>query len=107
MSPDQRKAAGAVFGTRLSDLTIWGWLLALATIGLIVGLMIPWGGWLYDVLPGGRFPYPALLLALPVLLLGIGVFVLGAVALNAVGLYVIRKTPDGGPLGPPTEGATE
>ena len=96
-----------VFDIKLSDLTVWGWLLALATIGLIVGLMIPWGGWLYDALPKGRFPYPALLLALPVLLVGIGVFVLGTIALNAIGLHVIRKPPDGGPLAPPSEGAAK
>ena len=50
---------------KLSDLTAWGWFLLLATIGVIVGVMIPWGGWLYHLLPGGS--YPALLLALPVL----------------------------------------
>ena len=92
---------------KLSDLTVWGWLLALATIGLIVGLMIPWGGWLYDVLPGDRFPYPAILLALPVLLLGIGIFVLGAVALNAIGLHVVRKPSDASPLAPRSGGAEE
>jgi MFS family permease len=83
---------------KLSDLTVWGWLLALAAVGVIVGGMMPWAGWLYDVLPRTLYSikvhYPAELLALPVLLLGIGVFALGAVVLNACGLPVVRKRSD-------------
>ena len=75
---------------RLSDLTVWGWMLLLATVGVIFGLMIRWGRWLYDMLPPGG--YPTLLLALPVLLLGIGFYALGALLLNAIGLRVIRQS---------------
>ncbi|HTK75868.1 MAG TPA: hypothetical protein VL371_11465 [Gemmataceae bacterium] len=86
---------------RLSDLTVWGWLLALASIGVIVGGMIPWAGWLYAVLPRTLYSiavrYPAEFLALPVLILGIGVFALGALILKSIGLPIIRQRPEGGP----------
>lgn len=85
---------------KLSDLTVWGWLLALVSIGVIVGGMIPWAGWLCAVLPRTlysiRVRYPTGLLALPVLTLGIGVFALGALILKAIGLPIIRKRPEGG-----------
>jgi hypothetical protein len=86
---------------KLSDLTVWGWLLAVAAVGVIVGGMMPWAGWLYNVLPRTLYSikvhYPAELLALPVLVLGIGVFALGALILRAMGLPIIRKRPEGGP----------
>lgn len=85
---DTQPRRGFSLNVRLSDLTVWGWMLALVTVGIIFALMIPWGRWLYDMLPPGM--YPALLFALPVLLLGLAVFFLGAVFMNAMGLRVLR-----------------
>jgi hypothetical protein len=52
------------------------------------------------VLPGTLYSIklhdPAELLALPMLLLGSGVFALGAVNLNLIGLPIIRKRLDDG-----------
>lgn len=75
----------------LSDLTLVGWLLTLATIGIIVVLMIFSGGIWNDLLPPGR--YPALLLAVPGLLIGILFFAIGALVLKAVGQPVMKPGP--------------
>jgi hypothetical protein len=79
---------------RLSDLTVWGWILLFATVGVIFVLMIPWGQWLYDILPPGG--YPALLIGLPVLLIGICFYAIGALLLNTIGLHVIRRSREEG-----------
>jgi hypothetical protein len=58
--------------------------------------MIPYGGWLYDNLPGGH--YPASLLALPVLALALALFALGALALKRLGFPVWKSShEDPGP----------
>lgn len=79
---------------QLSDLTVWGWLLVLATIGLMVALSLLSGRWAHGALPqrpGGNLH---LLLAIPVLLLGGIFFAVGEVVLRAVGIYIIRLAKD-------------
>ena len=76
---------------KLSDLTLVGWLLTLATIAVIVGLLVAFGGMWNDLVPDGQ--YPAILLALPGLLAGVVFFIVGAVILKAVGLPVTKQTP--------------
>jgi hypothetical protein len=81
-----RKAEAAEHPLSLSNLTLTGWLLTFVIIGVIVGLMIPYGRWLHDLLPGGR--YPALLLALPVLIAALILFAVGALILKRLGMPV-------------------
>src|SRR5438128_1464920 len=92
---------------KLSNLTLGGWLLAAATIGLIVVLMLISGNLWYGLLPEGR--YPAILLAAPGLGIGILFFVLCAWVLKAAGLPVVKPGPtDRQPSGqgpPSTPGA--
>jgi hypothetical protein len=85
---------------KLSDLTAVGWLLTLATIGIIVVLMIYSGSIWNDVLPAGR--YPAILLAAPGLIIGIVFFAVGAFVLKAAGLPAFKRppTPDQQPREP-------
>jgi MFS family permease len=73
----------------LSKLTRAGWLLTLATIALIVGLMLPYGGWLYGLLPKGR--YPEQVVALPVLLVGLAFFAVGSLVLKWLGVPVWKQ----------------
>ena len=80
---------------KLSDLTLVGWLLTLATIGVIVGLLVGFGGMWNDLLPSGQ--YPVILLAIPGLVAGVLFFIIGAVVLKAVGLPVVKPAP------PPTD----
>ena len=92
---------------KLSDLTLAGWLLTLATIGVIVGLLVGFGGYWNDLLPSGQ--YPAILLALPGLAAGVLFFVIGAVVLRAVGLPIVKTAPppDGSPKENPVDGTNE
>ena len=100
---DPRRHEAASTGDRkamikLSDLTLAGWLLTLATIGVVVGLLVAFGGMWNELLPDGQ--YPAILLALPGLLAGVVFFVVGALVLKAVGLPVTAgaaadRRPDG------------
>ena len=76
---------------KLSDLTLVGWLLTLATTGVIVGLLVGFGGMWNDQLPSGQ--YPVILLAIPGLIAGVLFFIIGAVVLKAVGLPVVKPTP--------------
>lgn len=80
-----RKAEAAAHPYSLTKLTPIGWLLTLATIGVIVGLMIPYGVWLNELLPADRRP-PYLLLALPVLGVALLVFTAGALVLKELGM---------------------
>lgn len=74
---------------KLSDLTLAGWLLTLATIAVVAGLLVAFGGMWNELLPEGQ--YSVFLLALPGLLAGIVFFIIGAVILKAVGLPVTKR----------------
>jgi hypothetical protein len=76
----------------LAKLTWAGWSLTVTTIAVMVGLMIPYGSWLYDFLPEGT--YPALALALPVLILAFGFFAVGWLVLKGIGIPVWKQTPE-------------
>jgi MFS family permease len=85
-----RKANAAAHPLSLSHLTFSGWLLTFVTIGVLVGLMIPYGGWLSDHLPGGH--YPAEILALPIIALALAFFAMGAFVLKRSGLPVWKSS---------------
>ncbi|MGL4552646.1 MAG: hypothetical protein ACRC33_15845, partial [Gemmataceae bacterium] len=85
--PPPRK--GVPGDIKLADLTAAGWALTAATVVLVLGLMgvtirFLWGG----AYSGRGF---ALAMALPGLLAGVAFFALGAFALKAAGLPVVRR----------------
>jgi hypothetical protein len=54
--------------------------------------MIPYGGWLSDHLPSGR--YPALILAMPVLVMAVILFAIGAFVLKRLGLPAWKSSQE-------------
>lgn len=74
---------------KLSDLSLVGWLVALATIALVVVLMIYSGQIYAHVLPAGR--YPAFALAIPGLIIGAIFFGISAAILRRAGHPIVRK----------------
>jgi hypothetical protein len=99
-----RKANAAADPLSLSNLTISGWLLTFGTIGLLVGLMLPYGRWLSAHVPGGQ--YLAHVLALPVLALAVAFFALIARVLKQLGLPVWKLSHED-PVQRPKESAGE
>lgn len=77
---------------KLTDLTLVGWLPALATVAVVVVLEIYSGSLLAEMIPGAN-ALPVLL-AVPGLVIGVLFFVLGALALRVAGLPVVKKGKD-------------
>jgi hypothetical protein len=77
---------------KLSDMTLVGWLLALATIALVIILEVFSGSLFAEMIPGAS-ALPVLL-AIPGLIIGVLCFALGTLVLRFVGLPVVRKGGD-------------
>ena len=80
----------------LSDLTRAGWLLTLATVGVMVSLITVSFALFPAVLAAGRLA--ATILAAPSLLIGIAFFAIGAIVLKAIGFPVVHDKAESEPL---------
>jgi hypothetical protein len=89
---------------KLSDLTLVGWLLALATIGIVVLLAIYSGTLWTEIMPGMRGP--EVLLAAPSILIGILFFGIGTFVLRAAGFPIVKRAPPPAGDAPPKKDGT-
>jgi hypothetical protein len=98
-----RKAEADENPLSLSHLTLSGWLLTFVTIGVMVGIAILLGAWLYERVPVA--PFRRAILGVSVIGGGLMVFALVAVVLNRLGLPVWRSKPEDEPK--PQDGVGE